>query len=117
MPRLHLIRVPLLALVAALIGGCGAIISTSELTDATRAVEHADELGAERLAVYEFVSAEEYLDKAREEWGRSDYQMAIDYARRARDFAEAAVARVNRGTPRPGTDEPSPREGSHAPQR
>jgi hypothetical protein len=41
-------------------------------------------------APYEYYSAVEYLHKAREEVGYSDYQAAIEYAREARSFARSA---------------------------
>lgn len=41
-------------------------------------------------APYEYYSAVEYLHKAREEVGYSDYQAAIEYAREARTFARSA---------------------------
>ena len=59
--------------------------------------------GAEAYATYEFVSAQEYLEKAREEWAYSDYQKALEYAERALQFAEQAYERAvnnpNRGAP------------------
>jgi hypothetical protein len=41
-------------------------------------------------APYEYYSAVEYLHKAREEVGYSDYEAAVDYAREARSFARSA---------------------------
>lgn len=41
-------------------------------------------------APYEYYSAVEYLHKAREEVGTSDYEAAIEYARKARIFAKKA---------------------------
>lgn len=41
-------------------------------------------------APYEYYSAVEYLHKAREEVGTSDYEAAIEYAREARIFAKKA---------------------------
>jgi hypothetical protein len=41
-------------------------------------------------APYEYYSAVEYLHKAREEVGYSDYQAAIEFAREARSFARSA---------------------------
>lgn len=41
-------------------------------------------------APYEYYSALEYLHKAREEVGYSDYEAAIEYAREARSFAHKA---------------------------
>lgn len=38
-------------------------------------------------APYEYYSALEYLSKAREEVGYSDYQAAVEYARQSREFA------------------------------
>lgn len=41
-------------------------------------------------APYEYYSAVEYLRKAREEVGYSDYEAALEYAREARTFASKA---------------------------
>jgi hypothetical protein len=41
-------------------------------------------------APYEYYSAVEYMHKAREEVGYSDYEAAIEYAREARSFARSA---------------------------
>ncbi|MBN2343897.1 MAG: hypothetical protein JXX29_17295 [Deltaproteobacteria bacterium] len=41
-------------------------------------------------APYEYYSALEFLSKAREEVGYSDYQAALKYARQARSFAKKA---------------------------
>jgi hypothetical protein len=41
-------------------------------------------------APYEYYSAIEYLEKAREEVGYSDYEAAVEYARSSRDFAQKA---------------------------
>ena len=41
-------------------------------------------------APYEYYSALEYLRKAREEVGFSDYEAAVDFAREARSFARKA---------------------------
>ena len=80
----------------AIVGGCGSILSSSEISAADNALERAAELDAEALAIYEYVSAEAYLAKAREEWGRSDFQKSVEYARRARTFAIQAYERALR---------------------
>ena len=41
-------------------------------------------------APFEYYSAIEYLHKAREEVGYSDYEAAIEYARQSRDYANKA---------------------------
>lgn len=76
--------------------GCGSVLSSSEINSADDAVDLALSASADEFAVYEYVSAEEYLNKAREEWGRSDFQQAVDYARRAQEFATMAYERALR---------------------
>lgn len=84
-------RSPLLAaaLLALLLPGC-ALRSTSAILQAQEVYEDALEAGAPATAPHEFVLARQYLDKAREEWGRSQYQDADMLARKARSFAEEA---------------------------
>lgn len=90
--RIRLIGV---ALAAALgVGGCGPVTSTTRIADATVAVEAAQAVQADRYAVFEYVSAVEYLKKAKEEEGFSDFQAAIDLATRARELAEKARQRA-----------------------
>ena len=74
--------------------GCGPVTSTSTMNHAVVAVEEARLEQAEEYAIYEWVSAEAYLDKAREEWAHSDYQHAEEYAQKALDFARAAEERA-----------------------
>ena len=96
-PLAHTIRTARIALVAMLgIGAsaCGPILSTQAIQDAENAILAAEAAEAERLAIYEYVSAVEYFGKAREEWGYSDFRAARDYARRAADFAREARERA-----------------------
>ena len=60
------------------------------------------ELGQPRCdAPYEYYAAQEYLRKAREEVGFSDYEPAVDYARQARTFAlKARDIALNRDSER-----------------
>jgi hypothetical protein len=99
-------RVLATALVAIGAAGCGPVTSTMTINEATVAVEAAQAVEADRYAVYEYVSAVECLQKAKEEEGFSDFQAAIDLARKSRDFAEKArqraLASPQRGTLRPG---------------
>lgn len=74
--------------------GCGPVTTTQRVADATVAVEAARGIDAERFATFEYVSAVEYLRKAREEEGYSDYQDAIDLAVKSREFADKAKART-----------------------
>lgn len=96
---------PLLYLLAgaalALLSACGPIMSTQALSDARAEVERAGEVDADTFATYEYVSAVEFLAKAEEEWGYSDYQQARLYADEARDLAQRAYERAVRN-PRRG---------------
>ncbi len=78
--------------------GCGPITATSAIADASVALDGARGAKAPQFAVYEFVSAELYLRKAREEEGLSDFQAAINFARVAEGFAAKAKARASQRT-------------------
>lgn len=91
------------------LGACGPITSTSSISSARYALELADNVQAETLATYEYVSAVEYLDKAREEWSSSDYQSAEEYAERARQFAVVAYERAVGDPERTIEEEPDAR--------
>jgi hypothetical protein len=64
----------------------------TELASTETKPKGAADLDGEPLcaAPYEYYSAVEYLHKAREEVGYSDYEAAIEYAREARSFARSA---------------------------
>lgn len=57
-------------------------------------MERARLAGAEQRAPYEYFSAAEYLHKAKEEWGYSDFEAALDYAALSKQFAEEAKKKV-----------------------
>jgi hypothetical protein len=97
--------------------GCGPIVATSSIARAENLVTEAGSQYAEQYATYHYISAVEYLEKAREEWGYSDYQAAHEYATRALDQARAAIDRVrNRtdalGNPLPAQGTPAPNQGT-----
>lgn len=104
---------------------CGPISTTLALRDAESAIVTARAADAQRYALYELTSADEYFRKAREEEGHSDFQAAIDLAQRALVFADQARERAlknpARGSgpavPAAGADDPeSPEDrgqGSH----
>jgi hypothetical protein len=90
--------VSLLALVS--LSGCGPIEYINQVgVKAASAVSAAKLAQADRYAPYEFTAAEEYLHKAREEAGYAEYEDAIEFGRRAEDFANKgraiAVARLS----------------------
>jgi hypothetical protein len=74
-------------------GGCGPIEYLNQVASkAASAVAAAKQAEADRYAPYEYTAAEEYLHKAREEGGYAEYQVAIEYGRRAEDLANRARA-------------------------
>lgn len=88
----------LLALVS--VSGCGPIEYINQVgVKAASAVSAAKLAQADRYAPYEYTAAEEYLHKAREEAGYAEYEDAIEFGRRAEDFANKgraiAVARLS----------------------
>ena len=100
------------AVVAAafLVGGCGPIESTAVIAEAEVELAGARAAEGETYAPYEYVSAELYLEKAREERGYADYQAAIDYARKSAEMARQARAKAMRKT-RKDAAPPPPDEG------
>jgi hypothetical protein len=82
----------LLAGLAALLvtAGCGPVRSTQAISKAEVEFERARVVGAHNKAPYEYHSAKQYLHKAKEEWGYSEFQAALDYAEEAERAAESA---------------------------
>ena len=70
--------------------GCGPTLYTVHLLPAARAVNQAEEAGAEEYAPYEFHYASEHLDKAREEAGEASYQDALHHAKVAEEYGVKA---------------------------
>ncbi len=86
---------------ATLLGGC-AIASTGKILKGSASVESAERAEAEKYALYELTRAREYLHKAREEWGYSDYEAAEKFADQAKEWAVKALDKArDRDQPRP----------------
>jgi hypothetical protein len=81
------------AAVTALIGavGCGNTIYAFKANSAANKVEEAHELGAEKLAPYEYFYAKLHLEKAQEEAAEADYSDAINLAEASEDYADKAI--------------------------
>jgi len=84
------VRLLLALLLIASLAACGPIQSTSALVEADVEIEAARAAGAATTATYEFISAEAYPRKAREEVGYAQYEIAADFAAKARDVAREA---------------------------
>jgi len=72
---------------AASLYGCGPIVSGVQIIKANIALGAAETAGAKKDATYEYVAAEEYLKKAREEDSYADFSASRIYADKALDFA------------------------------
>lgn len=83
-----------LAGVAGLAWGCGPTQSTALIMDADVLLQAATTADAEKLAPFEWTGAREYLHKAREEQGYSDYETAIDFADKAKKLAGEAKSKA-----------------------
>jgi hypothetical protein len=71
--------------------GCGPVQYVSQVTQrASTELAAARSANADKLAPYEFTTAELYLHKAREEAGYSDYQAAIRFGKKAELMARKA---------------------------
>lgn len=88
----------LLLAALSLSAGCGPIVSGVQTIKANVAISSAETAGAQRLAIYEYTAAREYLQKSREEHAYSDFwaarlyaDKALDYALKARQKAESAA--------------------------
>lgn len=110
-----------LALVSAL-QGCTAILSTIRVADAQRAVRAVAERDGDALAPYEYTMAEQHLVKAWEESADSQHRKAVDLARLAKGWSQAAVTRMDgaakgRTIANAGDDlQDAERRGSEAPK-
>ena len=71
--------------------GCGGTLYAVQVNAAASKVEQAKELGAEKLATYEYYYAREHLTKAMSDAAEGDYSDAIDFAELAEEFADKAI--------------------------
>lgn len=77
----------------AAIASCGPIEYLNQVgSRAASAIAAARRAQAERYAPFEYTAAQEYLHKAREEAGYSQYETSIEYGRRAEELANRAIA-------------------------
>jgi hypothetical protein len=102
-------RLQLLVAALALISGsgCGPVQSTSYLIDTETMLEAAKTAQADRTAPYEWTAANLYYGKSKEEVGYSDYEQAIDYAKKALDFATRARDAAVKAARKASTDAPA----------
>jgi hypothetical protein len=80
----------IVAALAVTASACGPVQSTSYLIDTETMLEAARTAQADKLAPYEWTAANLYLAKSKEEVGYSDFEQAVDYGKKAVDFATRA---------------------------
>ena len=107
--RLFSLSTVVVTLVVVTAFGCGPVQSTAGISGAEASVERARIHDAEDYSPYEYERAAQYLYKAKEEWGYSNFEAARDYAREARRAADAALDNTHeapwQGHPIYGMDE------------
>lgn len=121
--RLTTLRLAIALTLCSAVGlACGPVNTTGVMNDAQVAVQRAHAAEGEKFAVYETVSADLYLEKAKEEQGHAHYDTAAELAQHATELADSATERSKqqRGTfvppsmPR-ATITHAPNEGQLAP--
>ncbi|MFZ5475445.1 MAG: hypothetical protein ACOZNI_01615 [Myxococcota bacterium] len=75
--------------------GCTAARATYFIYDAERKFNEAVEAGAPTRAVYEITLAEQFLQKAKEEDGYSDFGATEALCRKSMEYSAAAFAKAN----------------------
>ena len=80
-------------LLCAMLGatGCGNALYAIRANAASNKLAEAEELGAEKLAPYEYYYAKEHLEKAKSEAAEADYSDAINFAEACEEYADKAV--------------------------
>lgn len=76
--------------------GCTAAKATIRIVSAEQALRRADTYECEQIAAYEYVMAEQYLEKAREEAGYSEFRIADALARQSAVWSDRAIIFVER---------------------
>ena len=102
-----------LLLLAALGVGCGPSSYLYYVTSqATKELAEAKTAGAEKHTPYEYWSAKTYLQMAREKAGEADFEIAVDYGKRALEMCRKSqkllAERATKGT---SESKPPPTKG------
>ncbi len=95
-----ILAVFVLVVAAAGAGGCIWFDAGRAIKEAARSIEEAQALGATEHAPYLYSSAAQLLEGARSEYAESDFPMAIELARKAREQAFAAGAEASKAKER-----------------
>lgn len=89
--------------------GCGPVEYVAQVGGrASSSLAQARREKADELAPYEYTAAGEYLKKAREEAGRSQFQTALEYGKIAEEMADRSRALARERKAGRGWDAPAP---------
>jgi hypothetical protein len=86
------------AAVSLLLASCGPTRSSTLIVEASAEVAAAQTAQAPSFAPYEYVAAEGYLHKAREEQSYADFEVSEKLAKKARDCAKLARTKAEQRT-------------------
>ena len=78
---------------------CGPCKSTALIIQADTTLHKAKAAKADEKSPYEYTAAKQYLRKAREKWGTSDFEYSIEYATKAQDLATDAFEQTLKKQP------------------
>lgn len=90
-PRLSRFLAVALFAAGSLLAGCGGALYSVQVGSASSKVEQAKQMGADKLAPYEYYFAREHLEKAKSEAAEGDYSDAISLAEIAEEHADKAI--------------------------
>src|SRR5687767_1455074 len=92
---MHWTLLPLLGVATMALGGCTAVRASYYLLDAQRKFDAAVAEGAEQKAPYEYTLAREFLQKAKEEDGYSDFGASEMLSRKSIEYAAVAFEKAS----------------------
>ena len=81
--------------ILSLTSGCGGVYYSVMVNAAEARVEQAKQMGADRVAPYEYYYAKEHLRQAQVEAAEASYGDAANYAETAETYAQKAIDAVN----------------------
>jgi hypothetical protein len=79
------------------LSGCYYFSARNEMKAAEQSFSQLKGVGGEKLASYEYCSAEKFLEISKMEFDQNDYKSAKGFATRSKSAAEAGLAEVKKG--------------------
>jgi hypothetical protein len=79
-----------------ILSGCCYFSARDQIKSAEMTLDQLKGQGGEKLAPYEYCSAEKYLEASRMEFSENDFKAAKGFADRSKSAAEAGLAEVKK---------------------